>query len=681
MIKIPKILFIILLTFFSCQRRPVGPDFNAEQKLAVFCILNNETQTQQLKVSRTLTFNETESNGYTNTNIGDAQIEFTGADCRIISISDATIHSSESFGINDFLWSTWDYNVLLQPETLEPGRKYSLRINSKTLGTATASTVMPGPFEITNWGAVVDSASEPCHNSAFAPAMHIEWDASAGAYGYLVDAVVKVYDFTDFYQRNEYDPGNAAHIDEERVLLTDSAVFVNLPYTAIPVRFSTNAGVRVRGILTQENRIVLPVSAITDFKYDTFDKNRAWLGLDISVYALSKSLYDYTTFQYLNLGDQRVVGQRSTVPDVSNIKGGTGVFGAAASAHVERIMFWPLKYLNWGAHWDSTTTSWKNHILWGSEGWRSFAPAPRQLEPPNDWLSGQNDSLRFEWSEIANPFENSTMRYILSLRPVYGSFHGGQIAFLADETHLTIKPDLKMRDCEIQWKVKGVLDFPELFTNQIYDYMRQVSDWVAIPYDPRLQFILSPGDADELYAGYFLLHNLDVTIKSDNGSSGINFQHDPNFLQTTSWSGTRRIIIPSGRVDGFENEKSLLVSPINDATLESGDSLRWQEVNGADAYLLFLESKTGETCTTVSFTTSAAPPFHKYDFIEGLDDLEKFPSGSEWSWSVCALRLESGMMGFVVNQTGDLPTASPRYEHPSGIFQQSQWTTDTFVVQ
>jgi len=64
-----------------------------------------------------------------------------------------------------------------------------------------------------------------------------------------------------------------------------------------------------------------------------------------------------------------------------------------------------------------------------------------------------------------------------------------------------------------------------------------------------------------------------------------------------------------------------------------------------------------------------------------VDELNIFQSGSKWRWSVCALRLESGMMGFVVNQTKDLPTVSPRYEHPSGIFQQSQWTTDTFVVQ
>jgi len=559
-----------------------------------------------------------------------------------------------------------------------------LTIKAPDLGEVQAKTTIPDSFHITSFtGGRFAPSNSPADPWIPLP-IQVEWTPSEGAYGYLVDLVVYKLNFEEFDTLYEEHQSPTDYLIEERILLPDLVTFPNIKYEKIPILFKTLSGSKQRGVLTQETSIEIPFEGCKNeinqdqLRFDYCDFSGCLLTLykeslyfQVDIYALDEALYNYTTIQYLKLGDERVVGQRTTIPDISNVEGGVGVVGATYCWHSPILQFW-----------------WDKAVYYGIDKYDKLvhykpADGPKLFAPEDNRVIDLSDAVTFSWGEIfveqfdypLNNLASLPVDYVLYFQPRYMSFRPAQMALIVDTTFTTIRPfDFPVRDCTLSWYVKGVVVF-ESFYREWLSHRPEIP--TGINYSPLWQVILSPAENYDFFNGIYYVQSVDF----QEPGSGVKAQVTPFRYLVSMASDTRTLVIPSGHVNGFEQQKVHLLAAKDDAVFGAGDSLRWSPVDGADVYLLYFESKSGKAFSTVSFSNSTAPPFQKLDYIEGLGVLEKFPSGSEWRWSVCALRLESGMMGFVVNQTKDLPTASPRYKHPRGIFQQSEWGSSSFQIQ
>jgi len=635
------VVFVLLL--IACSKQPVGPDFSGEAKLAVFCVLNNETKTQQVKISRTLSFDETVSDDYVNANINDAEIVLHDQDS--YSISKMPENRAITPGeprTNDFFWSSWDYNYLINGFSATPGQTVELTIKAPDFGEVQAKTTIPDSFHITSlYGGAIRGDVQKNIYEPFD--IHAEWTPSNGAYGYLVDLIIYKLDFQEFDTLYEDYQSDSDYLIEKRILLPDLVTSPNIKYEKIPILFKMPDGSSQRGRLTQETSIDVPFDAFMDHVNQILigasvghdgnfhlDYYRESLYYQVDVYAIDEALYNYTSVQYLKLGDERVIGQRTTIPDISNVDGGLGIVGAACCRHSPIVKYWWFDQLILRL----STYERLNHGM--------LPDGPELFEPEDNVAINLFDSLTFSWEKVdieqfARPFSivpDLPIDYVLYFQPRYMSFRPAQLACIVDTTFATIRPlDFLIRDCSISWYVKAVVVFEDIYKRHMQDRYQAPSMILNLPH---WQLILAPEKSYDFFSGIY-----DVgTIEYRTDNSGVTFHTEPVSYLASMGSETRTLVIPSGHITGFENEKPHILSPTDNQLFESGDSLRWQPVAGADAYLLYFESKGGETFSAVSFTNRAAPPFHKYDFIEGLDDLEKFPSGSEWSWSVWRMELE-----------------------------------------
>jgi hypothetical protein len=145
----------------------------------------------------------------------------------------------------------------------------------------------------------------------------------------------------------------------------------------------------------------------------------------------------------------------------------------------------------------------------------------------------------------------------------------------------------------------------------------------------------------------------------------------------TDWSNSAYLTVAPGDMENFETQVPEALFPLDKEIMESPGRLRWRGVPGADAYLVCVRSELGDEAITVTRDTQIKPPFPGHcEYIEGVKGLQRFQSGWEYSWCVCALRVKSGALGFVIDcpDGGHLPQIFSRYEHPSGIILQSQWS-------
>ena len=256
-------------------------------------------------------------------------------------------------------------------------------------------------------------------------------------------------------------------------------------------------------------------------------------------------------------------------------------------------------------------------------------------QPEIGYVLNSGENVRLSWDGI-----EGTPYYLLVLKPRYMWFWPANIAFLLKETYYDLSyNDLPCRDCEIEWFVKAL---PPSFYDLNIDH-------IAVA--------LSAHKAPQVAGNVWF----------------------------TDWTESRFIDVESGEIQGFDQEKLQIVFPQTDQAISETDSLEWSPIFGADAYLIFIQSTETDYAIAVTPNTKIAPPFpEECDFVDGVRGLQKFENGQKYSWKVCAVRVKTGALGFAVGElSGTNPLKIyPRYEHPSGIVIQSQWSQiRSFSVQ
>lgn len=660
------LLILLQLVATNCDRMPSGPKIPEESKLAVFCVLNPAQQNQTIQLQRTLTYTETVTASVADLDVSDARIILIGPDGQfeaepMLPSSRPTAQKDTNYTA-DFLWGTSHFNYLLRGDKIQSGEHYSLSVATEEYGSIEAETIVPGPFQITEVNIEPELTTEQhfSEDTTFnIMDFRITWTESSGAAGYLVDIVLLQYDFSEWVNTwdlsNELGPGWA-----EDFVIPDSVDLVDVPYTEIPMLFRTIHGKLLRGFLTRETEWYDNTHEVWK-KYSRCNQ-RIWLDncnicrLRIAVHALSKPLFDFTAFQYLRFDEGEVIGQEVVLPDLSNVRGGVGVFGAATT----QTAFSRLIGLK-----DSPVDP------------QLVLSRPQNLQPDNDATLPRGGSLTLSW----DPVPDATL-YLLVLKPHYLWFYPGNHVYLVRDTHLEIfQKDFPYRDCRIEWYLRAIKENENDYTITLMD---SVLNEFGIPFydDSTGVFAVGPGKGPLVLYGYYIIKDVRIFLAPNRSTGyGINCYV---FHDYSLWSESRFIHIPSGELTGFTDSGPVLTAPPEEGLLSPTGTLRWQEVQAADAYLIYIHS-SDQTVIAVTKETEISPPFpDEIEWADGLAGLDAFQSGATYFWQVCALRVRTGALGFVVDapRNGQPPRVYPRYTHPSGIMLMSRWSEKRrFVVQ
>lgn len=646
----PIIFLIVVLTLLiqvSCNKNPTGPAMVDERKIALFCLLDPTVLSPTVLVQRTLTFKEANSRYSGNLMLTEAQGHLRGpeGEYELVALGQIqpTIEDEQLHLASQFLGGSSSFNFVVPNCRIEPGVSYDLALSHPGYETVHARTQVPGPFQVTEISIDPDLASEPIvlrnwHSSdaTLKPtAFRVNWSTSAGAAGYLVDLVLLEYDIPKEYQLDStrQEPGRWWQD------AGDSSLFVSVPYKEMPLDLGTAQNPQ-RGILSRKNSLEISLEKILallgyprDFNY----RFHHTLRLRVAVSALDQPGYDYFAFQYLPSGEgDGIIGQQVFVPDITNVVNGVGIFAAANTVKaVSRVYdfilqpdyYYPREFSFWYEHFNDAYSL--DQITHDSLSRRLFPQGllpPQLVQPDNDVVINPALShIEFSWEPVAG-----SKQYLVVLKPKYLWFNPANLCYWTRENHLEVPlQDLPYRDCLVEWYVKAF--------------------W------------------SEIHVGAYV-----AEVSSD--KSSLVYSNEV----CTPWSESRFFTLPAGQLSGFADIAPTLVSPQNDAETTVTAKLAWQQVAGADAYLLYIFSDRGDTAISVSRENQISPPFPtKSELADGLvQGFDAWDGGVNYTWQICALRVESGALGFsVVRQQGDsMPVVRPRYQHPSGVIRQSQWS-------
>jgi hypothetical protein len=371
-----------------------------------------------------------------------------------------------------------------------------------------------------------------------------------------------------------------------------------------------------------------------------------------------------------------VVGQEVYVPDISNIQGdGMGIFGAMnLQMATSRVVYLPCNCEN-DSYSYSPGASAPGYGKQEETDFDSLFVPPTLVRPEDGVLLEEGGALSLSWQSV-----EGASHYILVVKPHYLWFWPGNYATVPEENELSLSwQDVPCRDCELEWYVKAIdtvmiSDSKGLFRNPADDNrpFQIASNIFAVPPDKGPMVV--NGYRWSLSYSRFIS---DSHSRQSYGGRVIGFE--------TPWSESRSIITRGGEMPGFEGAKPVVFSPSGGETISVFGKLTWQEISGADLYLLYLSSNDGEVIIAVTDKTEIVPPFpDNSTSIDGLRGVEAFEPGVTYTWQVCALRVKSGLLGFriIEDNNGELPEVHPRYEHPSGIMLQSRWSDAAqFTVQ
>ena len=646
-----KIIILVTILFLGCHQNPTGPTIPEESQLAVFCVLNPTVRTQTLIVNRTYSFCEVTDQLAADVTAKNATIKVLGPDGELDVInmppgySNIQKDSIQTRLDTDFLSGTSGFNYLLPSQAITAGAEYKLTITSNEYETITARTKIPGPFQLSEfdfapeWNDAFYNYETIPEDEYFHPPslFHVAWTPSEGAAGYLVDITALEYDIpTEIQHGDLVQIGEFNYMTFDPPNWPDSSQIVHAPYREIPVDFNPYSPDRyVRGKLTRDLEINIPrymlfkmVSFPGDFQYRKQHVKR----FRVYVHAVDEPLYNYLAFQYAQIGKEKIVGQEIAIPDISNVQNGVGIWGAAntcfaTSRLIHRIVQTEGEYLPWDpSHEESNKDEIYGSFRFNYNPWLPL-PYGNNFTPDDDYILQPDNTVRLSWDEA-----DYASYYLLVLKPYYLWFHPGNFTYLLKDPYFDISwNDFPFRDCEIEWYVKTL-------TDNTYPW------WMP-------------------YSVVALSDQKDPLVMSNSAEMG--------------WSKSHYITIASGKIAGFEGQQPQVNTPQDGSQMTLDDRLQWSEIHGADAYLLYIQSEEGQTIIACAQTNSASPPFpDQRDEINGVIGLDKWQSGMSYSWQVCALRVMTGAFGFSVVQqsNGLLPQIYPRYEHPSGIVQQSRWS-------
>ena len=588
----------------------------------------------------------------------------------------------------DFLFGSGRFNYVIATGGIKNGGRYRIDIEHQQFEPICAETTVPAAFEITQ----VSDVNLWNYRTAADELFSIQWTESENAAGYLVDISMLKYDLTPWrhYEQNEgvlthpwADSTGAYEVFDP----PDSVDFSHLPFTEIPADFDTLTEGVQRGILTQQREFSIRVGDLLQLLHypiiplldegasrEKFDFiSRFLFQLRIVVYAVDKNLYDYTAFQYLNLGKNRIVGQQTAMPDPSNINNGVGVFGAADS----RIAY--RRIINRGRNADMAYPVPDTRIVnkhGSSNDWEQKKP-PYFSEPQNNALYDESEMIRLAWSRV-----DSADFYLLVLKPQYLWFKPANIAFLCQSTDIDIPASLlALRGCRVEAYVKALrgndFDRSDEYAFPVYHPGQGAIGWAGeFLYNENITINnvvqLSPEKADLLLNGFytyiqsnihFFFYDPETDKRKDVIISPVHSYSLPR--AATPWSESLFLNVQNGELPGFE-----MLQP-----QKTGSGIQWAPVNGADAYLVYVLNESGAWAAAVTRETNIAPPFKTP--IESIEGARTLPvaSGEKLTWRVQALRVKTGGLGFAIEKEPDeLPKVYPRYKHPSGIMLCSLWS-------
>lgn len=627
---------------YGCNHDPIGA-IKDERKMVVFSVLNPGVRTQRMIVQQSLTFDEGQSNTVNNANIEGISGTLAGPDAAydIISVpaSESQTETDPRFD-TEFLWGSERFNYILDGPPVESGKTYQLSLSHHDYETVSAEATVPGPFEIIEIsiepeysldGLILDIADWGSYADKYKPEnFRVSWSESENAAGYWLDISVLEYDIP---------PG--VQLDENGGIYSwpdfDSTQVLNIPYREHPVRFQRAENNTVRGFLTVGNSFDMPIDEfiqLTELPDDFEYRFEHTYRLRVFVHALNQALYNYF-LEGSSTGEN--IGDVKTIPNLSYIENGYGIFGAAYTKSATARLYdyilgiqyateVPTDYLYWYSQFNDVYSL--DQILNDQFSRLLFSTGlkpPTLLSPGNEAVLTPDDSLVLSWE----PIENAA-NYIVVLKPHYLWFNPGNIVLLSEGNQLSISwQDVPYRDCQIEWYVKAIssLDDADAFVLEL------------------------PTDKSPLIY--------------------VNATASP-------WSESRYIQTESGDLNGFETQIPAPVTPPNNGTIEPQGTLSWQEVNGADAYLVVVSNEQGEyTAVAVTEEPRVSPPFpDDNNQIDGLIGLSEFQQGATYTYRVCALRVKSGTLSFIVGEPSgsEPPDIFPRKQHPSGIMLQSQWS-------
>ncbi len=647
--SITGLLAILLL--LHCNNQPISPIGEEEIKLSVFSIINPATRIQKMYASHTLTYQD-----YSSGNTGDLAVDdITGTifgpdgDYDIIKMN----HENNQLSLqnnrydNDFLRGSSTFNYIFDGPPIRCGEEYSLSITSEEWGDVSASTIVPGPFEITEvsieperstMDLILDIGDWGSNNEKYKPNHFlVAWSESENAAAYWLDISVLEYDIPEELQLD--DNGTEYNWPD----FGDSTRLLDIPYQEYPVYFKDSEGNQIRGYLTIENVFDMDLDdflEMVDFPKDFEYRFEHTYRLRVHVHAVSESLYSFLANSSLH-GDK--VGQISVIPDISNVSNGFGIFGSVYSQTVtvrlydyilqtdsqtsqNGINYWYMQF-NDVYTLDQIINDEFSRLIFheGIEG-------PTIDGPENNTVLTTDQPLTLSWESI-----DDVEKYLLVLKPQYMWFGAGNLAYILDENQFELSwEDIPYRDCQITWYVKGLSS------------LDHHSGYVIEPASDKAPLIFSNEIA-------------------------------------TPWSESRTIQTLSGEWPGFKNEKPTLLTPENSAVIPTNGTLRWRSVEGADGYLLIISTDQNIPVITVTSDTLISPPFNTDDeHIDGLKGISAFSSGTQYQIQLCALRVKTGTLAFSINESSnqELPELYSRYQHPSGIMLQTQWSDRiTFQIQ
>ena len=332
-------------------------------------------------------------------------------------------------------------------------------------------------------------------------------------------------------------------------------------------------------------------------------------------------------FSFYKDASEQVIGQEAMIPDISNVIGGMVVFGScqSRSAICRQYEIILQDYL---AYKEESYRNYTKNEFYSTSKNRFIEDEDPKLDlfPEEKAVLQRGETLQLSWQDYGG---SNYDYYVVSLKPRYLWFWPANLNFFVQGNSLEIDWDnFPIRNCEVEWYVKGM----------IHRYNERVQN---------LALSFSVFKAPEL------LSNVDFT----------------------DWSESGFFTVASGELEGFESQK-----PRGNAagtTFHQNDYLQWSSVNGADGYLLYLTDSTGKETVLFSKTSQIQlGASESLPYIEGMEWQSSFVFDESYSCRICAVRVKTGALGIYVQSkgSGELPALLPRYQHPSGIMQQSQWS-------
>ena len=689
----------IMLLFLSCSKTATGPDIPEINMPALFCVLNPAQNAQQIQLQKAVTFQQATSGRIEEQGLFDADIRLFGPNGempvqrmgKLCASTPDSVHSDL-----DFLFGSGRFNYVVRSGAIKSSDRYRIEIDHPEHDQITAETTVPGAFEITQITDINLWDPETAADKSFS----VQWTESENAAGYLIDITMLKYDLTPWrhFAQNEgelvlpwADSSGAYEVFDP----PDSVDFTHLPFIEIPVDFDSLAEGLQRGILTQQCEFSLPVGDLLGLlnypittlideggNLDIFDYISRYLcQIRVVIYAVDRALYDYTAFQYLNLGKDRIVGQQTVILDPSNIKNGIGVFGAATS-RIEHS-----RILNRGLTpfmaYPNLSEAYKIVEKHGSSNaWGQIEP-PSITMPVNHMIYDESETIKLSWSAI-----DSADFYLLVLKPQYLWFLPGNTAFFLQSTNIDIPASLFcLRDCRVEAYVKALrgndFDFSDEYAFPVYRPGQGSQGWAGeflynnhIAINNIIQ--LPPEKADLLLNGFYSYEFSNLRFFFYISPENLKETRPYQVTQThslpraaTPWSESIFFHIQHGEQHGFEQQQPQAIA-----------GLQWKPAEGADAYMVFINNTSGDWAATITRESSITPPFETLiESIEGTQSMS-VASGDTLTWRVQALRVKTGGLGFAIEkEPGELPRVYPRYKHPSGIMLCSKWSEEqTYVV-